>query len=261
MYNNKSVKIIFLGTSAGWPLPRLGCICKICSSEDSKDNRLRPAVFVNDSILLDAPIDIYHEIGNCKLKIENLRYILLTHTHPDHINGLYDLTHIYNQQEKPTIITTEGILKEVRRNFGIPLGGAFKTLVAKPQQEIIINGIKIWYIPVEHGLRETYGIKLKERKILFYAPEFRKILPSVRRNISGIDLLILDGSSLGKAGQTRGHENIEEGIKLGKILRIKMAVFTNIGHKTLPHKELGQFVKEHGGKNFGIAFDGLEMTL
>jgi len=45
------MKILFLGTSAGWPLPRLGCQCEICQSKDPLDTRLRPSVLVNDKIL------------------------------------------------------------------------------------------------------------------------------------------------------------------------------------------------------------------
>lgn len=261
------MQLTFLGTSAGWPLPRLGCTCEICSSRDPKDHRLRPALLVNESILLDAPVDIYHELQTTSHKPSAIRYILLTHTHPDHIIGLYDLSHIYGKDEKPTIITTEGVLKEVRRNFGVPLGGAFQTKIVKPQEEFQLNEIKAWYIPVEHGVMEAYGIKLKDRpptqagKIIFYAPEFRKILPSLRRTIRGADLIILDGSSLGKPGQTKGHENIEEGIRLAKDLRAKRVLFTNIGHKTLTHEKLEEFVKTYGGSTFGITYDGLQLEV
>ena len=47
------MKIKFLGTSAGWPLPRLGCKCNICASKNSKDRRTRSQLLVNDSILLE----------------------------------------------------------------------------------------------------------------------------------------------------------------------------------------------------------------
>lgn len=257
------MKIRFLGTSAGWPLPRLGCNCEICKSPNPRNRRLRPTLLVNDSILIDASPDIYHQLyksQNTNHKTQ-ITHIFLTHTHPDHVMGLYDLSHLYGQEEKPTIVAPEGLLSKIRILFGYPIGGSFRTQIVKPQEEINFAGIHAWYIPVEHGNIEAYGIKLKERKIVFYAPEFRKILPSARKDIRGIELLILDGSSLTSSGQTKGHESIEEGVRLAKDLRPKRILFTNIGHKTLPHDKLSSWVKEKGGENFDIAYDSLEIEL
>lgn len=253
------MKIKFLGTSAGWPLPRLGCNCQICTSSDPKDHRLRPSLLVNEKILIDAPPDIYHQLA--KGQLPTITHIFLTHTHPDHVIGLYDLTHLYGQKEKPTIVAAEGVLKEARKQFGYPLGGSFKTFLVKAKEIFTADNTQLSYIPVEHGTVEAYAVKIKQRRLVFYAPEFRKILPSQRRNISGMDLIIVDGSSLGKAGQTKGHETIKEGIRLGKSLKAKRVLFTNIGHKTLPHQKLEEFVKEKGGENFAIAYDGLEIKL
>jgi len=73
--------------------------------------------------------------------------------------------------------------------------------------------------------------------------------------------MALDGSSLETKGQTRTHESIEEGIRLGKELKPKFCYFTHIGHITGTHKELEKIVQKQGGRNFHIAYDGLELEI
>lgn len=250
------MEILFLGTSSGWPLPRLGCTCDICSSKDAKDIRLRPSILVNNKILVDAPPDIYHQLKKYKIDPTKISHILITHSHDDHIAGLYDLSHIYNKSEKIKLISTNGVLSQIRKKVGISVLG-FENIEAKPFQKFEIdNDTCCWFIPVEHSV-EAYGIKIKSPKPSLYAPEFRKILPSCRKLLGDIDLAVIDGSSKTRHGQAKGHETIEEGIRFGGNIKAKKILFTNIGHKTDRHKNLENFVKKQGSPKFGIAFDGL----
>lgn len=255
------VKILFLGTSSGWPLPRLGCNCEICTSSDPKDKRFRPSLLVNDKILIDAPIDIYSQLTRYKVDPRGITHIFITHAHDDHIVGLYDLSHIYNRKEKITLVGTKSLLSQMRRLVGISMA-AFKILEVKSLETINLGGdSSAVLIPVEHGSIEAYGIKIKAPKPIFYAVEFRKILPSSKKLIGDIDLAIIDGSSKTSYGQAKGHETIEEGIRLGKDIHPKRVLFTNIGHKTDKQANLETFVKEEGGGKFGIAFDGYEVKV
>jgi phosphoribosyl 1,2-cyclic phosphate phosphodiesterase len=254
------MEILFLGTSAGWPLPRLGCNCEICSSNDSKDKRLRPSLLVNQQILIDASPDLYHQFQKYKIRPSSISHIFITHGHDDHFMGLYDLSHIYNHKEKITLIATKGVLSKMQRIVGISMR-AFHISEAKPFEKIDLGkGNYVWFIPVEHGSTECYAIKIKAPKPIFYAPEFRKILPSSRKQLGNCDLAIIDGSSKTSYGQAKGHETIDEGLRLGQDIHAKRVLFTNIGHKTDIHNNLVNFVKEKGEK-FGIAFDGLEVKL
>ena len=115
--------------------------------------------------------------------------------------------------------------------------------------------------PVPHNSSSCYAIKMKGDKIFIYIPDIKRLPKNDRKQFSGVHLLALDGSSLGTKGQTRTHESIEEGIRLAKELKPKFCYFTHIGHITGTHKELEKFVQKQGGKNFHIAYDGLELTL
>lgn len=255
------MKLIFLGTSSGWPLPRLGCNCPICSSLDIKDSRLRPSVLIDEQILIDAPIDIYHQFKKYKVNPNKITHILITHAHDDHIMGLHDLSHVYGKKNKISLVATRGTLFLMRKKVGKSMQ-AFKIIEAKPFEKLeLLNNIYCWFIPVNHGNIDAFAIKIKAGKPIVYAPEFRKILPSARKELGDIELAIIDGSSKTRQGQARGHETIEEGIRFGKNIRAKKIIFTNIGHKTDTHQALTKFVKDLGGERFSIAFDGLEVKV
>jgi phosphoribosyl 1,2-cyclic phosphate phosphodiesterase len=255
------MKILFLGTGAGWPLPRLGCQCEICQSKDPLDTRLRPSVLVNDKILIDAPPDIYHQLKALCPNPSEISHLILTHAHPDHILGFYDLTHLYNRSEKQLkLITTREVLNGLQQIYRYPLH-PFKPEIISPKELIQIDNLKMILFPVPHNNSSCYAVKMKGDKIFIYIPDIKRLPKNDRKQFSGVHLLALDGSSLGTKGQTRTHESIEEGIRLAKELKPKLCYFTHIGHITGTHKELEKFVQKQGGRNFHIAYDGLELTL
>jgi len=244
------MKIEFLGTSAGWPLPRLGCKCKICTSSDPKDKRGRTQLLVNEKILLDAGPETYSHLINHKPS--DITHLLISHTHIDHIAGLADLAKIYNRREKLNLTITQEVLNGIRKvDFFL---FQFKIKIVKPFESFEIDSnTKGEYFPVEHTRQPCFGIKIKSGKILSYIPDFCKIPKSSEIIIKDSHILVIDGSRLFE--QSRGHQSIEAGIRLAKELKAKQAYFVHLGHKTGTHQELEKFVQETGGKNFHIAYD------
>ena len=78
-----------LGSSAAWPIPRLGCDCEQCTSSDPRDRRLRSSLLVDGRILVDAGPDAYQQLLGAGVVPEA---ILLTHHHHDHMLGLHVLS-------------------------------------------------------------------------------------------------------------------------------------------------------------------------
>ncbi|EKE19441.1 MAG: hypothetical protein ACD_9C00017G0002, partial [uncultured bacterium] len=95
--------------------------------------------------------------------------------------------------------------------------------------------------------------------ILAYIPDFNRILPSQQKVIRDCHLLVIDGSSLDKMGQTKSHISINDGIQIAKNLRAKNVYFVHIGHKTGTHKFLEEHLRQNAGPSFHIAHDGLEI--
>jgi len=255
------MKVLFLGTSAGWPLPRLGCDCSLCQSQDPRDRRLRPAVLVNETVLIDASPDIYHQLFSLKVDPRKIKALVLTHSHPDHLLGFYDLTHLYNREEKELkLVATQETINGLRQVHRLPFT-PFRQEVVRPNEVIELEKIKMVLFPVEHSQSPCCGVKMKGEKLFVYLPDFRRLPQSEYKKCREVHLLVLDGSSLGRRGQTRIHQSIEEGIKLAKRLKPKKCYFTHLGHITGTYKELERFVQAQGGQNFHIAYDGLEIEI
>jgi len=250
--------IKFLGTSAGWPLPRLGCNCEICASNDPRDRRLRPSLLVNNFLLVDPGPDIYHQL------IENspqkLKAILVTHAHPDHVLGFYDLTHIYNKEGKLKIFAPQEVINGIKKHFEFPMMN-FIFIPTQPAESFELDRLKITYFEVEHTKRPCFGVKIKGEKLVSYIPDFRKIPKSSQAVCRSSDILILDGSSLGSKGQVFSHISVIDAISLAKSLKPKKVYFTHLGHMTGKHAGLEEFVQEKGDPKFHISYDGLELNL
>lgn len=273
------MKIKFLGTSAGWPLPRLGCGCQICISKDPKDARTRTQVLVNDSILIDAGPDTYRhlsqrhpEFNSESQKIPKqvrddrgvdpakIKAILVSHQHPDHTLGFWDLTHIYNGYKPIDVYVTAPVLSGIRKYIGIH-GQHLEIHIVKPNEPFAIDNTQVEYFPVVHGNTPAFGIKLKEAKTFVYITDFNEIPSAQKKVIKNTDYWAIDGSTLGKPGQTKGHISMNDGIKLAKKLKVKNTYFIHIGHKTGTHKFLEKYLQENAGQNFHPAFDGLEIEI
>src|SRR3989338_2054891 len=222
------MKVKFLGTSAGWPLPRLGHRCELCDSGDLEDKRLRSSVLVNESIIIDAGPDTYQKL--IQNNPEKIKYVILTHWHPDHTLGVWDLTHIYNGKEsprvKPLVFGTKPTLKFVS-SFIKNLEGQNTTEI-NFKQTLDLGGVEFFNFEVNHTVG-TIAVKISENKKSFvYIPDFKSI-PEENMNFArGVDLLVMDGSSLTKDSETKSHQSIETGIKLAKKLKIKQAGFTHL---------------------------------
>ena len=249
------MKIKFLGTSAGWPLPRLGCRDQICTSLDPKDKRTRSQALINDRLLLDIGPDTYLHLRASKLNPTKIRYAAITHEHPDHTYGLWDLGHIYNSKQIKVIIHPSTFHK-IQKLFFPKEYNVLKTLAATP---VTVGDMKVSLLPVNHT-NSSFGILVREGdKRLFWAPDFKSFPDETTKALAGIDLIAMDGSELRITSS--GHQTIEEGVKLGSRLKAKKVYFIHIGHRTLPHKKLEKYVKENGGPQFEIPYDGLEVIL
>ncbi|GAB1373534.1 hypothetical protein MASR1M46_04140 [Bacteroidales bacterium] len=87
-----TARLSFLGTGTSQGVPVIGCDCKVCKSENSKDKRLRSSVlieYLGFKILIDAGPDFRQQL--LRVQIKNLDAILLTHEHKDHTGGLDDV--------------------------------------------------------------------------------------------------------------------------------------------------------------------------
>jgi phosphoribosyl 1,2-cyclic phosphate phosphodiesterase len=256
------MKILFLGTSATWPLPRPGkCSCKICQSRDSRDKRLRSALlikFKKSNILIDCGPDIVKELR--REKIKKINAVVISHAHSDHISGLKraDFKKLHTRGAVP-VYAGLNAHRIIKKNFSQKFD--YQKKIINLYKEFKVDKIKVLPLLVKHykGIT-TFAFKVASGKKFFvYMPDYKKIYPKSERYIKNCHLLILGGSILSK--KIPWHNPIVRGIELAQKLKTKKVYFTHIGHDTLPHKKLEKFVQTQGGQNFHVAYDGLEIKL
>lgn len=94
----------------------IGCNCRVCSSADPRDRRLRASAFVEYgglSILIDCGPDFRYQM--LRSGISHIDAILLTHNHLDHTGGLDDTRSFNLIESKPVNIYCEEYVENALR--------------------------------------------------------------------------------------------------------------------------------------------------
>src|SRR6266436_5659789 len=112
-----SITVLGSGTSVG--VPTIGCHCAVCSSDDPRDKRLRPSIYVkfkDHGVLIDTTPDFRQQA--LRAKIERIDAILFTHAHADHIMGLDDVRPFnFRQKNVIPIYAAEDTLQAIKTSF------------------------------------------------------------------------------------------------------------------------------------------------
>jgi phosphoribosyl 1,2-cyclic phosphate phosphodiesterase len=83
-----AMKITLLGTSGAEGWPGLFCRCPVCQvarTEGGKNRRTRSSALIDGVLKLDFPADILQQVVRFNLDLLDLRAILITHSHDDHL--------------------------------------------------------------------------------------------------------------------------------------------------------------------------------
>src|SRR5688572_29373552 len=86
------MRVTFLGTGTSTGVPVIGCRCRVCTSDDPRNQRFRQSVLLESGEtygLIDTTPDLRMQL--LRHPIPRLDYILYTHSHSDHLMGLDDI--------------------------------------------------------------------------------------------------------------------------------------------------------------------------
>src|SRR6185437_6493322 len=110
----------FLGTGTSTGVPTLGCRCRVCTSSDPRDQRLRPSLWLRFSGGHNVVIDTTPDFRTQALRagIPALDAVLYTHSHADHIMGLDDIRPFnFGRPDPLPVYANAGTLADLRRVF------------------------------------------------------------------------------------------------------------------------------------------------
>jgi phosphoribosyl 1,2-cyclic phosphate phosphodiesterase len=241
------VLIEVLGTSAAWPIPRLGCGCAQCTSPDPRDRRLRPSLLIDRRVLVDAGPDAYAQLIRAGAVPEQ---VVLTHHHHDHTLGLHALAKL----GRIPLHCTKECEKGVRAIFPRL---DFRVMHMTPGVPVELGeDLRMQAFDVDHSSNtRTMGLRFGDAagRSLAYLPDFAELPGS--KLARGADVAMADGST--RTRPVRGHLPMSETVAAAGKLRAGRILFTHIGHRTGTHAELEEWLPD----GIGVAHDGLTVEL
>jgi len=254
------VKVTFIGTGTSQGVPVIGCDCNICTSPDSRDNRLRTAAMVEVdgmNLVIDTGPDFRYQM--LRHNVKRIDAVLFTHSHKDHIAGLDDIRAFnYFQQKAIDVYATTETQQALRREYAYIFENADYPGVPKitlhtitGDEPFFINDLEIQTIKVLHYKMEVLGFRIKD---FTYITDANYIAPAEMEKIYGSKALVLNAL---RQQQHVSHFTLEEAIAVAQTVKADSTWFTHISHQLGLHEEVMQMLPE----GMHLAYDGLVLEL
>lgn len=247
------MQLTFLGTGTSTGVPMIGCGCKVCRSDDPRDNRLRASALLSvdgANILIDAGPDLREQLLRCNSP--RLDALLITHTHYDHVGGIDDLRP-YCYPDGFNIYAQRHDIDDLRRKVPYcfadkPYPGApvLHPHAIAPLQPFRINGTEITPLPVNHYLLDIVGYKIGN---LAYITDAKKIPAETIDAIAGIDTLVINAL---RHKEHISHLNLSQALDVIKLVKPRRAYLTHISHDMGLYKDVAPTLPA----NVRLALDG-----
>jgi phosphoribosyl 1,2-cyclic phosphate phosphodiesterase len=253
------LKITFLGTGTSSGVPMIACECKVCTSTNPKDKRLRSSIMVQSettTIIVDTTPDFRYQM--LREKVKNIDAIIFTHSHKDHVAGLDDVKAFNYFSKKPiNVYANEFTQVALKREFyyvfaeekypGIP----DIHLNTIEEESFLIGDIEVTPIKVWHLKMPVLGFRFGS---FTYITDANRIEESELEKIKGSEILVLNAL---RHEKHISHFTLQEAIDLSQALKIPQTYFTHISH------QLGLYDDVSVGlpNTCKLGYDGLEIQL
>ena len=249
------MKLTFLGTGTSQGVPIIACKCRVCTSSNSKDKRLRSSVLIEDnghSLVIDSGPDFRYQM--LRQKVKKLDAILFTHEHRDHIAGLDDVRAFNYIQQKPMDVYAEKRVHEaIKTEFLYAFEKDKYPGVPKINMHLVDNDlfqikeVSILPIRVMHYKLPVFGYRIGD---MAYITDASFISPEEKKKLVGLKFLIVN--ALRKEAHPT-HFNLAQALELIDELAPENAFLTHLSHQMGIHEELEKIVPD----NVHFAYDGL----
>ena len=252
------MQITFLGTGTSHGVPMIGCECGTCRSEDPRDRRTRPSIFIEatdgTAILVDAGPDLRSQA--LTHRINRVDAIVFTHGHADHILGLDDVRRYNHIMRRPmACYADEKTVDDIRRLFAYVFDPDSPKAGGLPQLDLFtvegpfcLGRQEVVPVPVLHGSRRIFGFRFGG---FAYLTDCSAIPDGSWQLLIGLDVLVLDAL---RERPHPTHFSIGEALEVARRIGAGQTYFTHMCHD-LPHA--ATCAKLPAG--IALAYDGLRL--
>ena len=236
----------------------IACDCRVCTSTDKKDKRLRSSILVESnttSFVVDTTPDFRYQM--LRANVKKLDAVLFTHPHKDHVAGLDDVRAYNYFQQKAMQVYANALTEEaLKREFAYAFSD--KKFPGLPEinlntiddQPFYIGDIPVVPILVWHLKMPVLGFRFGK---FTYITDANRIDEPELEKIKGSVIMVLNAL---RHKQHISHFTLDEAIGLVQQLKIPKAYFTHISHQLGLHEEITASLPA----GVELSYDGLKIS-
>lgn len=255
------VHLTLLGTGTSQGVPVIACDCKVCTSHDPRDKRLRSsAMFEVDGVhapkgdrtfVVDTGPDFRQQM--LRARVQQLDAVLFTHEHKDHVAGLDDVRAFnFRQKRDMDLYAAPRVQEALRREFHYvfaenPYPGVPRVrLHGLDSQPLTVGGVDILPLPVKHYKLPVFGFRVGP---IAYITDANAFAPETWERLQGVEILVLNAL---RKEKHISHFNLEEALEVADRVAPKETYLTHLSHlmgrhrHVLPDLPSGVYLGEDG---------------
>jgi phosphoribosyl 1,2-cyclic phosphate phosphodiesterase len=253
-------RVIVLGSGTSHGVPMIGCTCAVCRSDDPRDRRTRPSIYVEvedgPRLLVDTSTDLRHQA--LAHNLTRVDAILYTHSHADHIMGLDDVRR-FNVMQAGSIPayadarTADDLSRAFSYVFNPPAekgGGVPQVALRTITGPFNIDSVGVVPVPIFHGKRPILGFRFGS---FAYLTDCNGLADEAWPLLDGLDVLILDAL---RHRPHPTHFTVADALQVVERVKPRQAYFTHICHD-LPHQATNASLPP----GVELAYDGLTFEI
>ncbi|MHC4420768.1 MAG: MBL fold metallo-hydrolase [Planctomycetota bacterium] len=273
------VELVMLGSGTSAGIPVIGCDCAVCTSDDPRDRRTRPAACLrftdSQGQSRVVPIDTSPDLREQALrhKLRRCDAILFTHNHVDHTFGLDEVRRFNAVMGAPIDVHAEAstlaFLGRIYRHIFAKEKNVNESFVATlipheidVDRPLDLHGLRFTPLRLLHGRLPILGYRVEalgssgqvaEQQPgplpLAYCTDVSGVPPETWPRLTGLRTLVLD---MLRYRRHPTHFSVDEAIETAGRVEADRTFFTHMTHD-ICHADLDRELPE----GMALAYDGL----